>query len=172
MEFVKTEPGADPIIVEGYFAATRARVFQAWTDPKIVMQWFGRRPNSLHSATIDLRQGGVWRFVESKDEEKSFEFEGEYLDIEPGKRLVFTWSKVIAYATGERESTPYSQVEVVFTATGNGTHVRLIHSDIHSEDLRKGFCGGWEFAFNTMSALLGNAEGVSQLGIERCGVRN
>ena len=161
LEFVRTEPGDDPIIVEGYFAATPARVFQAWTDPNIVMKWFGRAPNSLHSATIDLRQGGAWRFLKSRDDEKSVGFEGEYLVIEPGERLVFSWSQVVAHADGERETTPHSQVEVIFTAKGNGTHVRLVHSAVHSEDARRGFGGGWEFAFNTMSALLSNSEGVS-----------
>ena len=171
LEFVRTEPGADPIIVEGYFAATPARVFQAWTDPDIVMKWFGRAPNSLHSATIDLRQGGAWRFLKSSDVEKSVGFEGEYIDIEPGQRLVFTWSHVIAYASGKREATPYSQVEVIFTAKGTGTDVRLVHSAVHSEEARRGFGGGWEIAFNTMSALLSHSEGVSQFGIENRGVR-
>ena len=158
MDFVKTEPGNDPIVVEGYFAVSPEKAFRAWIDPNIVMKWFGRAPNSLHSATIDLRQGGAWQFLESRDEEKSVGFEGEYLDIEPGERLVFTWSKVIAHATGERESTPYSQVEVIFTAKGNGTDVRLVHSAVHSEDARRGFGGGWNLAFNTMSALLSNPE--------------
>lgn len=159
LEFVRTEPGEDPIVVEGYFAATPARVFQAWTDPNIVMKWFGRAPNSLHSATIDLRQGGAWQFLESSDGEKSVGFEGEYLDIEPGERLLFTWSQVVAHTSGEREATPLSQVEVIFTAQGRGTHVRLVHSAVHDEDTRRGFGGGWAFAFNTMSALLSNSAG-------------
>ena len=157
-EFVRTEPGADPIVVEGHFSATPATVFQAWTDPSVVVKWFGRRPNSLHSATIDLRQGGTWQFLESKNEQKSVGFEGEYLHIEPGSRLVFTWSKVIAYATGERESTPYSRVEVTFSAEGDGTAVRLVHSAMHNEEVRRGFAGGWDSAFNTMRALLSSTE--------------
>ena len=161
LEFVRSEPGDDPIIVESYFAAVPTRVFQAWTDPNIVMQWFGRVPNSLHSATIDLHEGGAWQFLESRDEEKSVGFEGEYLAIEPNERLVFTWSQVIVHASGERESTPYSQVEVIFTPKGHGTEVRLVHSAMHSEDMRRGFSGGWESAFKTMSALLSHAEGVS-----------
>ena len=154
LEFVLTVPGADPIIVEGYFAAPPVRVFEAWTDPDIVMKWFGRGPDSLHSATIDLQQGGAWQFLESKNEEKTVGFEGEYLDIDPGRRLVFTWSKVIAHATGEREATPKSRVEVVFSANGTGTVVRLVHSAVHNEEGRRGFAGGWDFAFATMRALL------------------
>ena len=158
MEFVTTEPGDDPIIVECYFAASPARVFQAWTDPNIVMQWFGRVPNSLHSASIDLRQGGAWQFLESHDAEKSVGFEGEYLAIQPNARLVFTWSQVITHAKGERTSTPYSQVEIIFKPKGQGTEVRLVHSAIHSEDTRRGFAGGWESAFSTLSAVLSHSD--------------
>ena len=161
LEFVRSEPGTDPIIVEGYFAATPAKVFQAWTDPDIVMKWFGREPNSLHAAAIDLRPGGAWQFLEASDEQRSVGFEGEYLKIEAGERLVFTWSKVIAHATGGRDATPVSLVEITFTAKGSGTDVRLVHSAVHDEDTRRGFGGGWSFAFGTMSALLSDSEGVS-----------
>ena len=156
MDFVRSEPGDDPIVVEGYFAATPALVFQAWTDPDIVVKWFGRGPNTLHSAAIDLRRGGTWQFLLSKDEETSVGFEGEYLDFEPGERLVFTWSHVIAHTNGKREATPYSQVEIDFAAKGSGTNVRLVHSAVLSEDARKGVGGGWEASFNTLSALLAN----------------
>ncbi len=85
-------------------------------------------------------------------------FEGIYLAIEPGKRLVFTWSKVIAYATGERESAPDSQVEVTFTAKYHGTHVRLVHSAVPNKGARRGFAGGWESAFRVMSTLFSQAK--------------
>ncbi len=153
MELVRTEPGEDPIVIEGYFAAAPAALFEAWTDPNIVMKWFGPAPNSLHSADIDLRHGGNWRFLKSRDDEKSVGFEGEYLVIEPGARLIFTWSQVVAYVNGEREATPPSRVEVVFTAQGSGTHLRLVHSAVKDEETRRGFGGGWAFAFNALSVL-------------------
>ena len=55
LDFLQTEQGDDPVVVEGHFAAPPAKVFQAWTDPDIVMKWFGPAPNSLHSAAIDLQ---------------------------------------------------------------------------------------------------------------------
>lgn len=149
-----TKPGADPIIVEGFFAASPERVFQAWTDPNIVMKWFGRAPNSLFSATIDLRPGGAWQFIESKDDRKSVGFEGEYLEIEPCKHLVFTWMKVIAQVDGTREATPVSQVDVAFEANGSGTNVRVVHSGVHNDYTRTAFGSGWEFGLNTMDELL------------------
>lgn len=161
LEFVRTEPGEDPIIVEGYFAAAPARVFQAWTDPDMVMKWFGYAPNSLQGARIDLRPGGAWQFLKSNDAEKSVGFEGEYLEIDPGKRLRFTWSYFVEHANGEREATPASQVEVHFTANGSGTDIRLVHGAIQDEGTRQGFAGGWDAAFGTLNTILSTPESVA-----------
>ncbi len=153
MNFVKSPIGDDPIIVEGYFAAPPDKVFEAWTDPTIVVKWFGYKANSLHSATIDLRPGGSWRFVRQDDGTSSVGFEGEYHDIQPGERLVFSWSHVVTYADGAREATPSSRVEVEFTPKGSGTFVRLVHSSISSDDARKGIGGGWEASFGVITEL-------------------
>ena len=48
----------------------------------------------------DLAHAGAWKFVESEDGARSVGFEGEYLEIDPGRRLVFTWSKVEEVAPG------------------------------------------------------------------------
>ena len=154
MQFVKSVPGDDPLVVEGYFAASPARVFEAWTDPNIVMKWFGQTPNSLHSATIDLRPGGAWRFLKSQDADKSVGFEGQYLDVRPDEKLVFSWAHVVTHANGTRETTPTSRVEVTFTAKGKGTFVRLVHSAISNEPSRRGIGGGWEASFASLAAAL------------------
>jgi uncharacterized protein YndB with AHSA1/START domain len=157
LEFVKTEPGDDPIIVECFFAASTASVFQAWTDPKIIMQWFGPRPNTLVSSSIDLRVGGRYRFVKSSDDEKATGFEGEYLVIETNERLVFTWAQFASFADGREELTPHSKVEIKLTPKGRGTDLRLRHSALHTDDARKDFAGGWERAFGNLVPLLANA---------------
>jgi len=150
MEFVKSQPGSDPIVVQGYFAVSPARLYEAWTNPEIVMQWFGLAPNSIHSASIDLRQGGAWQFLKSKDEIKSVGFEGHYLDIQPNKKLIFSWSLVTVLADGTRDATPASRVEVEFHANGEGTDLKLIHSTLHNQEIAIGFGRGWEIALGTL----------------------
>lgn len=157
MTFLQSEPGAEPIVVEGYFAASPERVFRAWTDPDAVRHWFGIKPNSLHSAEIDLRIGGAWRFLHSSDDVKTVGFEGEYQVIQPGERLVFSWRHVITHESGSREETPPSLVEIEFAPKGKGCMVRLIHSNIVRDDARKGVGGGWESSFGSLEAYLGKA---------------
>lgn len=164
MEFVKSAPGDDPIVVEGYFAADPANVFRAWTDPDIVVQWFGQMPNSLHSATIDLRPGGAWRFLISSDDEKSVGFEGQYQDVLPDRKLVFSWVHVTVYANGEREETPSSRVEVTFTPKGSGTTVRLVHSAIQSPDALRAVGSGWQASFTSLASALEKHQGGAGTG--------
>jgi len=152
MDFLQSSPGADPIVVEGYFAASPERVFRAWTEPDRVKKWFGHQPNSLASAAIDLRPGGRWRFLFTDDGTGQRGFEGEYIEIEPARRLVFSWSHVTVDAHGHREATPESRVDVQFVPTGSGTMVKLLHSGIRSEDARKGVGTGWTNAFASLVA--------------------
>lgn len=157
MRFVSTEPGADPIVVEGHLAVSPRRVFEAWTDPKIVTKWFGPEPGSLASASIDLRPGGRWRFVETTDGPLSTSFEGEYLEIVPDELLVFTWIKVTGGRGGRRQETPTSKVEIRFRRARGGTDLRITHSDLDA-DSRVGFRQGWEGGTTNLAAFLEEAE--------------
>ena len=154
MNFVKSQPGKDPIIVECYFPASPAKVYEAWTDAEIVKQWFGYEPNSLNSAKIDLRPGGAWQFLFIDNAEKSMGFEGEYIEIQENEKIVFSWAHITTLANGKQEKTSDSRVEVIFSAKGNGTDVRLIHSAISNDDARKGIGGGWESAFASLLDMI------------------
>ena len=155
--FTHTEIGADPIVVDAYFAASPAQVFEAWTDESAVMQWFGNQPQSLESALVDLRPGGRWRFTFKPNDGKQMGFEGEYLEVLPGERLVFSWHHFALQANGERELTPASRVEVDFTVKGIGTQVRLVHSGIKSADGLKGVGRGWATSFTSLLQVFASA---------------
>ena len=51
------------IVLSRVVDAPRALVFQAWSDPKLVVQWFGPAGFTTETLEIDLRVGGRWRFV-------------------------------------------------------------------------------------------------------------
>jgi uncharacterized protein YndB with AHSA1/START domain len=51
------------IVLTRVIAAPRERVFQAWTDPAQIVQWFGPDGFQVESLECDIRPGGRWRFV-------------------------------------------------------------------------------------------------------------
>lgn len=160
-QFVKTELGSDPIIVEGYIAASQNAVFRAWTDPEIVMKWFGPQPRSLLSANIDLKVGGVWRFVMRNEGEEIIGFQGKYLKIVPNRRLVMDWSKFVESMSAPNDAPSVSQVDITLTVKDAGTDIRIIHSAIADEDTRIGFINGWEHGVNNLRDMLEKSVSVS-----------
>jgi uncharacterized protein YndB with AHSA1/START domain len=92
-----TKPNDREIRIEREFNASRERVWQAFTDPKLLAQWWGRG-NKLDIERFELERGGHWRFVEHGPEGVSG-FEGRIREITPKDRIVqtFEWDGMPGY---------------------------------------------------------------------------
>ena len=71
------------------FNAPRHLVFEAWTNPEHVKHWWDPSGRELAICEIDLRPGGVFRFVNSTPQGPGHVFTGTYREITPPSRLVF-----------------------------------------------------------------------------------
>jgi uncharacterized protein YndB with AHSA1/START domain len=89
--FTVTTPSDLEIRMTRLFNAPTHLVFEAMTQPEHVVQWWGRLGEgySVPVCEIDLRVGGRWRFV-NRHPRGEAAFHGEYREIEPPNRLVFT----------------------------------------------------------------------------------
>jgi uncharacterized protein YndB with AHSA1/START domain len=89
--FNLTTPSDQEIRLTRLFNAPRQLVFDAMTQPEHVRQWWGRLGEgySVPLCEIDLRVGGRWRFV-NRHPKGEAAFYGEYREITPPSRLVFT----------------------------------------------------------------------------------
>lgn len=89
--FTVTTPSDHEIRLTRLFDAPRHLVFEAMTKPEHVKQWWGRLGDgySVPVCEIDLRVGGRWRFV-NRHPQGEAAFYGEYREITPPSRLVFT----------------------------------------------------------------------------------
>ena len=81
-----TLPSDREILIVRAFAAPRAVVFEAWTRPEHVRQWWDPGGEPLASCDIDLRPDGAFRFVPRGKPP----FSGTYREIVPPERLVFS----------------------------------------------------------------------------------
>ncbi|TMF88081.1 MAG: ATPase [Chloroflexi bacterium] len=67
-------------------------VFKAYTDPELIPRWWGPRRYATTVDKMDLRPGGVWRFVHRAADGGEYAFNGVYREIVPPKRLVYTFN--------------------------------------------------------------------------------
>lgn len=89
--FEVTTPSEHEIRMTRLFDAPPRLVFEAMTRPEHVAQWWGRLGEgySVPVCEIDLRVGGRWRFV-NRHPRGEAAFHGEYREVDPPNRVVFT----------------------------------------------------------------------------------
>ena len=87
-----TTPSEREIAMTRVFNAPRSLVFDALTKPELLERWYGPRGWSLVVCEIDLRVGGVWRFVTRRPDGKQIGQRGVYREIVRPERLVNTES--------------------------------------------------------------------------------
>ena len=90
--FTVTTPSDREIRMTRLFDAPRALVFEAMTKPEHIRNWWGNLgPGySVPVCEVDLRVGGKWRFVNRTPKGEEAAFYGEYREIDPPGRVVFT----------------------------------------------------------------------------------
>jgi uncharacterized protein YndB with AHSA1/START domain len=78
------------LMITRTFDAPRALVWKAWTDPALVMRWWGPAGYTAPSVTIDFHTGGKYLYCMRSMEGKDFWSTGRFLEIRPMERIVVT----------------------------------------------------------------------------------
>jgi uncharacterized protein YndB with AHSA1/START domain len=87
---VLTLPSDREIVITREFDAPCRRVFEAWTNPQHVKQWYGCGEANLVVCEIDLRVSGEYRYVLLGPDGTQHTMTGKYLEIVRPDRLVYT----------------------------------------------------------------------------------
>lgn len=122
-------------------------VFSFLTDPKKLMRWKGVE------ADLEPRPGGAYRVNVTG----SGLVVGEFVEVEPNRRVVFTWG------WDGNDSVPpgSSTVEITLVPDGDHTILRLTHSGLPTDEERAGHATGWEhYLARLVVAAAGGDPGV------------
>src|SRR4051794_35505969 len=85
-----TLPADEQILITREFDAPRHLVYRAWTTPELVMRYWAGHRGRMQLADIDLRVGGAWRYVMTAERGFEVAFHGEFREVVPNERIVFT----------------------------------------------------------------------------------
>jgi uncharacterized protein YndB with AHSA1/START domain len=136
-------------------AARPETVFEFFTDPEKMVLWKGRE------AELDPEPGGIYR-VEMGDRIVA---RGEYVEVDPPRRVVFTWGWE-GQESGEHVVPPgSSRVEITLDPDADGTLVRLRHLDL-PEETREIHGQGWDLYLGRLAvAATGGDPGADPAGV-------
>ncbi len=153
------------ILVERVIDAPRELVWKAWTEPGYVKRWWGAKGFTEPVVRIDLREGGRYLFGMRSPEGQDFWSTGEYREIAPAERLVFTDS----FSDAEGNVVPASYygmtgdwpLELVATVTfedaDGGTKLTIREPGVPADEDRDMAVVGWNESLDKLADVLKGA---------------
>jgi uncharacterized protein YndB with AHSA1/START domain len=149
---VAEQPG---ISITRVFDAPRERVWEEWTEPERFADWFGGTQSEvpLSSVSMDVRPGGSWRLTMfAEPGRREIQWEGEYREVAPPERLVFT-------VTDEPGEDARELIIVVLTDLGDGRtemHFQQRGGGLSAEEYERAALG-WSSFFDRIAERLAGA---------------
>jgi len=147
---VVTLPTDTQILITREFDAPRHLVFKAWTTPELIKRWWAGDRGEVTSVEVDLRVGGMWRYVMTATGGFEVAFHGEYREIVPNERLVST-EVFEAFPEGEAVvSNTFSEEEGRTTIAILVDHTNQENRDAH---INSGMEGGMNEAMDHLEQI-------------------
>jgi uncharacterized protein YndB with AHSA1/START domain len=137
--------------IKRFIDAPAARVYEAWTDPAQLKEWWGPEGVRTRSLSVDPRVGGKYRWDLVNQEGEEMSLFGEYRELLPGKKIVFTWQ----WDDDEVWQNRTSIVTIELSDRDAGTEVRLRHEQLPSEESRDRHNQGWNSVLDRLEQFVG-----------------
>lgn len=125
------------LTLKRHLKAGPQKVYDAWTTSQALMMWFAPTADyAVTEASLDVRVGGRYTIAFDRGDGESHRVSGEYLAVEPGRALSFTWAW---QSTPER----ISVVSIALSPRDGGTDLTLTHEKFFDEAARDRHMQGW-----------------------------
>jgi uncharacterized protein YndB with AHSA1/START domain len=134
------------------------KVWDAWTNPALVQKWFNRKGATLGRAEVELKVGRNFFMDYQTKTGDVLRVYGEYLEIVPFKKLVFTWAddNLNLEDDAALDKGYESRVTVALNDLGKSTEIKVIHDRLSSSDIMEDFEKGWTDCLRSMEEEIGS----------------
>lgn len=138
------------LVIERVFDAPRETVFEAWTKPEHLAEWFGPNGFTLPFCEVDFREGGRYRLCMRSPEGEDHWVWGEYREILKPVRIVFTWNRE------DSEGRVWNSTAVILTfdEVGGKTAFTLTQKVFNTVTDRNDHKGGWTQSLDRLGEYL------------------
>ncbi|QYO66531.1 SRPBCC domain-containing protein [Leptolyngbya sp. 7M] len=134
---IRTE-GAN-LSLERIFDAPIDLLFEVWTEPKHLVNWWGPNDFTLPHCDVDFRVGGKYRFCMRSPEGEDHWVTGEYKIIDEPSSLAFTWIREDTSGNALCDTL----VSISLEQYNGGTRLILEHTGFDSVPYRDEHISGW-----------------------------
>jgi uncharacterized protein YndB with AHSA1/START domain len=147
-----TAPTTHSLRIERLIAASPERMFAYWTEPELLAKWLAPGEMTCIGSDVDLQPGGAYFVTMREPNGRTVTARGIYLEIEPPRRLVFTWgSDDSDCSTGKAHDE--TEVEILLTAAPGGTKLVLTHTKFSTVESRDRHNMGWGMCIDKLERV-------------------
>ena len=150
---IETQPA---LSLTRQFDAPIDQVFDAWTNPEVIARWFGPEGFKVVNKHIELHVGGKYQIDILSPNDEVIKHFGEYVEITPPIKLVFTWKLENQACEGSKGQSANTLVSISFFSHGEETELHLVHEQLPDKAAYDGHSFGWNSSFDSLSQLLSN----------------
>lgn len=153
----------EAVVIERTFEAATDLIWKMWTDPEHFKKWYGPNGFSVPVAEMDLRVGGKRLIcMASPDSSMKMWTAGEYVEIVPNQRLVYTESMADEHgnalppsAMGMPDGYPTTtEITVMLEDLGGRTRMVMTHAGVPADSSG---ASGWNQAFDKLADYINTA---------------
>ena len=135
------------------------RLYEGWTVPSLIVQWFTPAPWVTTEAEVDARPGGIFRTVMQGPNGERNEGSGCVLEAVPGRRFVWTGALSRGFRPQAAPAGAFLFTAILeFDEVDGGTRYRATARHTSAADAQRhasmGFEPGWNAALDQLLALL------------------
>ncbi|WP_350334980.1 SRPBCC family protein [Coralliovum pocilloporae] len=132
------------------FNASPEQVYDAWTDPEQLVQWWGPEGMTIPDCRMDLRVGGHWTTTMLSAEGNRHTVQGVYTVLDRPHHIAFTWAWLYDEGLGHETIV---DVHLERTERG-GTKLTMVQQIFAEEEHRNNHESGWSSTFNCLEVFL------------------
>ena len=133
------------LVTRRLIPASPERLFEAWTSPALLCQWWGPPGGRCTNAIVEPVVGGTYRLDNTLADGSAVVISGQFTLIDAPRRLAYTWQ--IRPRPDRAEL-----VTVTFEACEAGTEVNVEQGQIPDEHSKTGHAAGWAACLDRLAA--------------------
>ena len=133
------------VVVSKVIDASREELFEAFTNPEIMSKWFYPEEDMSAEVTNTFRVGGGYVLKMHCKNGEIYTHVGEYMEIVPPEKLVFTWNSDFVQNT---------VVTITFSGVDSGTEVTISHDLLPAGEMTENHRKGWGGCLNRLESTM------------------
>lgn len=135
------------VFLETTFKSSIEKVWESWTNPTLIVKWFGSDPDGeVLKAELDVRPGGYFEITFQDSDLTQHTCSGVYYEVHPFSKLTFSWQ-------WKSEPGVETFITLLLTPEGKYTRMQFEHAKLGSGS-KHDYAKGWQTTFAKLNRLL------------------